>query len=73
MAQLWSTLKDEYFSRQAKASKVKSPRMATLAMEVLAENREEAKDLVYYDALKRVTESSKVCIFNYPLFAIEWP
>lgn len=62
MAQLWSTLKDVYFSHQAKTPRVKPPRMATLAMEVLAENREEAKDLVYYDALKRVTESSKVCM-----------
>jgi hypothetical protein len=62
MAKLWSTVKNLYLSPQAKTPRQKTPRMATLAMEVLAENREEAKDLVYYDALKRVTESSKVCI-----------
>ena len=51
-----------YVSRQAQTSRYKTPRMATLALEVLAESREEAKDLVYYDALKRVTEASKVSI-----------
>lgn len=62
MAKLWNSLKDMYISQQAALTqRRKTPRMATLAMEVLAESREEAKDLVYYDALKRVTESTKVC------------
>ena len=62
MARLWKALKDMYISPQAQnQNRHKTPRMATIAMEVLAESREEAKDLVYYDALKRVTESTKVC------------
>ncbi|KAK3732818.1 hypothetical protein QZH41_017715, partial [Actinostola sp. cb2023] len=59
MAKLWGVLKDMYISRQTQNPRHKTPRMATLAMEVLAESREEAQDLVYYDALKRVTESTK--------------
>lgn len=62
MARLWTAVKDMYLSQQAQRDqRRKTPRMATLAMEVLAESREEAKDLVYYDALKRVTVSTKVC------------
>jgi len=63
MARLWTALKDVYLSQQAQTQRRKTPRMATLAMEVLAESREEAKDLVYYDALKRVTVSDKVGSF----------
>ena len=65
MAKFWSKVKDICFSEDSKHNTSgKSPRMANLALEVLA-NREEAQDVVYYDALKRINSdkvSYKFCL-----------
>lgn len=51
MNSIWRRLKSLYPSKE----KVKSsPRMADVAMEVLQNLEEEAKDVVYYEALNRV-------------------
>ena len=51
MNSIWQRLKNLYPTKQRKKS---SPRMADVAMEVLQNLGEEAKDVVYYEALNRV-------------------
>ena len=63
MARFWSKIKDACFTEESQQrTKRKSPRMASLALEVL-ENREEAQDVVYYDALKRINADPMVGCF----------
>lgn len=62
MAKFWSKVKEICYSDESRhQSERKSPRMANLALEVLA-NREEAQDEVYYDALKRINAKNKVSL-----------
>jgi hypothetical protein len=51
MSSIWQRLKSFYPTNEKTKS---SPRMADVAMEVLQNLGEEAKDVVYYEALHRV-------------------
>lgn len=56
----WSKIVPEWWrTRHVRGSEARkaSMKLATVASEVRAENTEEAKDLVFHDALKQISES----------------
>ena len=57
MSSIWQRLKSLYPTNEKANS---SPRMADVALEVLQNLGEEAKDVVYYEALNRVHGVSSI-------------
>ena len=71
---IWGKIKSFFYRPMSEQSRP-SPRMADVAMEVLQNLGEEAKDVVYYEALNRVHGVSKYflfhlkCIFNFLVYS----
>lgn len=78
MTRLWKTVHEWWRTRSLRGSEGgnASPKMASVASEVLAKNLEEAQDFVFHDALRRISESRVRCSTVEPVWYptnILWP